>query len=558
VSFVRNLAIHSKIVAAFGIVCGLCLTLTAITTLNLRSIGNEAEAVSAGAFPSVISLQEARTAMNSVRRADLAWLLCATDDCRQHYKSVRQGAIQEYKDAAARFAPLINSEHERALDEKFTSGFGQYLEISDQAAAFIDQGKVGDALDALMGKAAIADIEAALAAAGEELQYNVQGGTNSAAGVISTTRRMVWIDIIVSLVLVLAAGLVGWMLNRDIAPRIKLAREAFQRLAAKDLTVEADISGGDDIGQMGKAVRTCVDEIRQVVTQVAGGARTLSSATTEISVRATQQAGNARAQSQKTNQIASAAQEMTATIGEIGRNADSASTLSRESARRAQEGGAVMDAAAATMEKIAAATGTSAERMGVLVQRSQEIGRIVSVIQEISEQTNLLALNAAIESARAGEHGRGFAVVAAEVRRLAERTRSSTEEIAATIRAIQDETNATMQVMQDGRQAVEHGMKETAGARQSLQSIIESSKLVDHQIELIATSVSQQTAASDEISEHAGQISQLAIESARGADEAVDSLQGLAALAADLDRMIHQFHMNAEPSRPAAQLPRAA
>ncbi len=557
-SFVRNLAIHSKIVAAFGIVCGLCLMLTVITTLNLRSIGNEAGTVSTESLPSVIALQEARTAMNSVRRAELAWLLCATDECRTHYKAERLKSVQQYKDADARFASFISNERERALSDKFTNAFERYLQASDQAATLIDQGKVGDALDSLMGTVAISDIETALAAAGEELQLTVQEGTNSAAGVTTTTRRMIWIDISVSMVLVMIAGLVGWLLNRDIAPRIKLAREAFQRLAAKDLTVETCITGGDDIGQMGNAVNTCVEEIRQVVTQVAGGARTLSSATTEISVRATQQAGNARAQSQKTNQIASAAQEMTATIGEIGRNADSASQLSRESARQAQEGGAVMDAAAATMEKIAAVTGTSAERMGVLVQRSQEIGRIVSVIQEISEQTNLLALNAAIESARAGEHGRGFAVVAAEVRRLAERTRSSTEEIATTIRSIQEETNATMQVMEDGRQAVEHGMKETAGARKSLQSIIESSKQVEHQIELIATSVSQQTAASDEISEHAGQISQLAIESARGADEAVDSLHGLAALAADLDRMIHQFQVHAEPAHGSVSLPRAA
>jgi methyl-accepting chemotaxis protein len=182
--------------------------------------------------------------------------------------------------------------------------------------------------------------------------------------------------------------------------------------------------------------------------------------------------------------------------------------------------------------------------MASLAQRSEEIGKVVNVIQEISEQTNLLALNAAIEAARAGEHGRGFAVVAGEVRRLAERTKGATEEISGTIRSIQDETRSTLQVMDESRAAVERGMQETANARQSLELTIEASKQVEQQINLIATAATEQTAASGEISESASQISDLASQNVTGAEEAVEALKNLSSLANDLDGIIRQFNLD--------------
>jgi methyl-accepting chemotaxis protein len=280
-----------------------------------------------------------------------------------------------------------------------------------------------------------------------------------------------------------------------------------------------------------------------VLQSIGHGAETLSTAAEELSVRSRETTGNTHMQSDKTNQIAAAAQEMTATIGEISNNAHAAAGVSRESAKSATQGGEVMQAAAATMERIAKATSSVSEKMDSLARRSDEIGKVVSVIQEISEQTNLLALNAAIEAARAGEHGRGFAVVAGEVRRLAERTKGATEEIATTIRSIQEETQLTLDVMQDSRSAVETGMGETSRARQSLDAIIEGAHQVESMINFIATAANEQTTASGEISESAGHISQLSTENSHAAEETAEACKNLSALANDLDRIIRQFQV---------------
>jgi methyl-accepting chemotaxis protein len=386
----------------------------------------------------------------------------------------------------------------------------------------------------------------------EDIKLNASQGMKEAENSTTASTRAIWITVLATPIILILCAAVGISLSRAIAPRIEQGTATLERLAAKDLSAHMKVTGTDEIGRLGEAMNACAQSMRTVLLSVAQGSDTISAATTEISARSVQTASNAHAQSSKTNQIAAAAQEMTATIGEISHNAESAVKASRLSAETADQGGAVMEAASATMEKIAAATGTVAQKMNSLALRSEEIGKVVSVIQEISEQTNLLALNAAIEAARAGEHGRGFAVVAGEVRRLAERTKGATEEIAATIRSIQDETRSTLQVMQESRNAVESGMEETARARKSLEHTIESSKQVEREINLIATAATQQTSASNEISESASQISQLANENARGAEEAVEAMKNLASLASDLDGMIRRFKLDQSQETPDA------
>jgi methyl-accepting chemotaxis protein len=541
--WLRNLPISRKFTVAFGIVCGLCIVLGAYTFFTFRDITAKNFDVSDNALPAALALADVRGAVNSLRREDLELLLCRTPACASGHAAKRQVVLQSYEAAMKIYAPTVNYPGERELYQKFSGAFAQYLEASNRAGAALTVGKPGVALDLAAADSTLASFNTALGAITEDLNLNARFGTEESTAVTHNANRATWIVTGATLFIVFLCALTGYLLTGAIAPPLQAATAALERVAEKDLTVRIRETGRDEIGRLCVALNTSVASMRAVIQSVAQGAETLSAATVEIGARAGESAGNAHAQSSRTNQIAAAAHEMTATIGEISHNAESAAGSSRVSAETAVQGGAVMRAASATMEKIAAVTSTVSDKMTSLSHRSEEIGKVVNVIQEISEQTNLLALNAAIEAARAGEHGRGFAVVAGEVRRLAERTKGATEEIAGTIRSIQDETRETLQVMRDSRAAVESGMGETSHARKSLEAIIESSKEVEHQINLIATAATQQTSASGEISESAGEISHLSAESARGAEEAVEALKNLASLASDLDGIIRQFRL---------------
>src|SRR6266702_620589 len=294
---------------------------------------------------------------------------------------------------------------------------------------------------------------------------------------------------------------------------------------------DMEVKTHDEMGKAAFGLNKLKNSLRGVILSIASTAEDVSNSSREISATASQAAGSAENQKHQVQQIATTMQEIAA-AGSAG-----------NAATGARDGGRIVEDVLERMRGIAKSVGESAANIERLGARSDEIGRIVGVIDEIADQTNLLALNAAIEAARAGEQGRGFAVVAGEVRRLAERTTGATREIADVIQNVQTVTAETVRQMRSGTAAVEQGVEVAGKAGGSIQRIIDEADNVGAMVAQIAAAATQQAIATEQVTASMTQISQLAAESADGSKLSARACEQLLGLALGLQNMVDRFEV---------------
>jgi len=234
----------------------------------------------------------------------------------------------------------------------------------------------------------------------------------------------------------------------------------------------------------------------------------------------------------------------------VAQNASSASEAAREANNAAIDGKKIVSITIESMNGIADTAKESSEVIAALGNSSQEISRIIKVIEDIADQTNLLALNAAIEAARAGEQGRGFAVVSDEVRKLAERTTKATKEISTMITTIQDETAKALTTMENEVRVVEEGVQHAQEAGSSLEKIAADVENVTGMIQQIATASEEQSTAADQISGDIETVAGITRETVDGAHQ-INAVSGDVAHLADvLKQTVSVFKVSVREEAP--------
>ncbi len=298
----------------------------------------------------------------------------------------------------------------------------------------------------------------------------------------------------------------------------RVQHEAGEQTAMTVNEMLASIKGvAENAAEMSSAAADASASAAQMVAtieEVADSAGGLSAAADDTASSIVEMLASIRQVSENTDALSSAAEETSASITEMGATVKAVEEKAQESARLAEkvarnasdQGMAAAREATKGMGNIRSTVEATAEMVNRLGKRSQEIGQILKVIDEVTEQTSLLALNAAILAAQAGEHGKGFAVVAEEIRELADRTAASTKEIANVIASVQQDTAASVQAMARGLEAVEGGsdlVKVTADVFEHVADLSKQSAEMARAIEL---TTAEQSKGVNQISDAAASI----------------------------------------------------
>ena len=549
---------------------------------QMNSINEASTEISKNWLPSCNAANSLNTLTSDYRLYEVMHVYSKTPEAMANYEKLMDETLQKIKKIQNEYAKLISSPEEQGIYDNFIAAWDDFKKIHDQVFLLSKENQTEKAMALLNGPSKTAYLKAC-----DQLlkivKLNTEGGEKSSqAGDEKYGSSKMLVSILLAAGILIGAFLAVFII-RGVLRQLGKDPGALDGIARRVVNGDYNVDDGSpkigvygSIVEMVNALKTHIDNARresenareqsrkaQEATQQAEAASeearakteamlaaadkleqvggVVSSASTELSAQIEQSDRGAAESAQRLSEAATAMNEMNATVQEVAKNAGSASAASTETKRKAEAGAEVVAKAVHSIEQVHQ---MSLELKGDMVQlneHAQDITRIMNVISDIADQTNLLALNAAIEAARAGEAGRGFAVVADEVRKLAEKTMASTQDVGNAIKSIQESTAKSMTGVDQAVERIGEANELASRSGQALEEIVATVEATGDQVNAIATASEEQSAASEEINQSIVQVNDMSRQTAEAMAEAARAVSGLAAQAQTLTELIREL-----------------
>jgi methyl-accepting chemotaxis protein len=438
---------------------------------------------------------------------------------------------------------MITNDEDRAAIKATKEAFAGYSEFADKVMAASRSGDKASAT-AMMGKDATAKRKALTDNLEVVIKVNetaAQAAAKNSEEVYSSTVRL---SVGFAVVMIIAVAGIGFMIGKSITTPVNAMRDSLVATTRDlDFTHRLNLKSDDEIGQAVQAYEGLLGKLQQSFRDIQTGIDGIYNAAAGMSRAAGEISTSSMTQSDSAAGMAASIEEMTVSVNHIATRATEVGSHAATSGKEAEKGADVILATVDRMNHIADTVRTSADAINDLKTLSETISSTVTVIKEVADQTNLLALNAAIEAARAGEQGRGFAVVADEVRKLAERTAKSTEEIASLLGRVQDGAINASRSMDDAVVAVSAGVESARSAGEAIGKIQSGANDMVGMVSEITDAVKEQSVASTHIAQEVERIAQMAEENSAESANTADGARQLDEMALSIKSAVSVYRV---------------